>query len=65
MKFELPAGLTAADEGRHPVAQGAEDILFGDSLWMSVVGWEVEETGEVGTGGAEWSVYPPWPRFLA
>ena len=26
--------------------------------------FEVEETGEVGTGTAEYSVYPPYPQWL-
>ncbi len=37
MKFKLPPGLTAADEGRHTPPEGAEEVLFGDTLWASVV----------------------------
>jgi hypothetical protein len=32
--------------------------------YEAFVDYEVEETGEVGTGVAEWTVYPPWPRWL-
>ncbi len=35
-RFELPEGLTAADEGRHAAPEGANG-LFGDTLWVSVV----------------------------
>jgi hypothetical protein len=27
--------------------------------------FEVEETGEVGTGTAEYSIMPPWPQWKA
>jgi hypothetical protein len=32
--------------------------------YEAFVEYEVEETGEVGTGVAEYSVYPPWPQWL-
>lgn len=32
-----PPGLTPADEGRHATPKGAEGLLFGDTLWVSVV----------------------------
>ena len=32
-----PPRLAAADEGRHAVPPGAEALLFGDTLWVSVV----------------------------
>jgi len=33
--------------------------------YEAFVDWEVEETGETGTGTAEYSVMPPWPQWLA
>jgi hypothetical protein len=36
-RFELPKGLTNADEARHSPPAGAEATLFGDTLWVSVV----------------------------
>ncbi len=32
--------------------------------YEAFVDYEVEETGEVGTGVAEYSIYPPWPQWL-
>lgn len=32
--------------------------------YEAFVDYEVEETGEKGNGVAEYSVYPPWPRWL-
>jgi hypothetical protein len=37
MSFDLPPGLGPEDEGRHAVPAGAEQLLFGDTLWVSVV----------------------------
>jgi hypothetical protein len=37
MTFELPKGLCPDDEGRHAAPEGAEELLFGDTLWVSVV----------------------------
>jgi hypothetical protein len=38
MSFAPPEGLTAEDEGRHPCPKHASsNVLFGDSLWVSVV----------------------------
>jgi hypothetical protein len=37
MSFELPPGLRAEDEGRHAVPKGAENLIYGDTLWVSVV----------------------------
>jgi hypothetical protein len=38
MPFQPPEGLTAEDEFRHPLRKDAPDnVLFGDSLWVSVV----------------------------
>jgi len=37
MRFELPPGLTPADENRHAAPPGAEDLIYGDTLWVSVV----------------------------
>jgi len=37
MPFDPPPNLTVQDEYRHPKAKGAEDLLYGDTLWMSVV----------------------------
>ena len=37
MPFDPPPNLTNADEYRHPKPKGAEDILYGDTLWVSVV----------------------------
>ncbi len=32
--------------------------------YEAFVDYEVEETGETGTGVAEYSIYPPWPQWL-
>jgi len=37
MPFDPPPNLTSADEYRHPKPKGAEDLLYGDTLWVSVV----------------------------
>ena len=37
MPFDPPPNLTNADEYRHPKPKGAEDLLYGDTLWVSVV----------------------------
>ena len=37
MSFEPPEGLTAQDEYRHPLHDAPGNVLFGDSLWVSVV----------------------------
>jgi hypothetical protein len=38
MGFSAPEGLVDADEYRHPLAKGSnDDVLFGDTLWVSVV----------------------------
>ena len=38
MSYDPPQGLTADDEYRHPLVGGSnEDVLFGDTLWVSVV----------------------------
>ena len=37
MSYEAPEGLKAEDEYRHPVREGGDDVLFGDTLWVSVV----------------------------
>ena len=33
--------------------------------YEAFVDWEVEETGEVGNGTAEYSVMPVWPQWMA
>jgi len=33
--------------------------------YKAFVDWEVEETGEVGNGTAEYSVMPVWPQWMA
>ena len=45
MPFELPQGLKPEDEFRHSPKKGAEDILYGDTLWMSVVDPEAKIHG--------------------
>jgi len=37
MSFKIPEGLKPEDEFRHSPKKGAEDILYGDTLWVSVV----------------------------
>ena len=37
MPFDPPSNLTPADEYRHPKPEGAEGLLYGDTLWVSVV----------------------------
>ncbi len=37
MRFDPPAGLTAQDEYRHALRDAPGNVLFGDSLWVSVV----------------------------
>ena len=38
MSYDPPQGLTADDEYRHPLVGGKnDDVLFGDTLWVSVV----------------------------
>ena len=37
MPFESPPNLTDADEYRHSKPKGAEGLLYGDTLWVSVV----------------------------
>ena len=37
MSFDPPEGLTAEDEYRHPLYDAPKNVLFGDSLWVSVV----------------------------
>ena len=37
MPFELPKGLKPEDEFRHSPKKGAENLLYGDTLWVSVV----------------------------
>ena len=37
MSFDPPDGLRAQDEYRHPLHGAPDNVLFGDSLWVSVV----------------------------
>ena len=37
MAFPLPPNLKPDDENRHATPVGAENHLFGDTLWVSVV----------------------------
>jgi hypothetical protein len=37
MQFDPPPNLSNADEYRHTKPRGAEDLLYGDTLWISVV----------------------------
>jgi hypothetical protein len=37
MRFDPPEGLTAQDEYRHALRGAPGNVLFGDSLWVSVV----------------------------
>ena len=37
MQFDPPPNLSNADEYRHAKPKGAEDLLYGDTLWISVV----------------------------
>ncbi len=37
MSFQPPEGLTIQDEYRHSLANAPSNVLFGDSLWVSVV----------------------------
>ena len=37
MSYQPPEGLTAEDEYRHPLVGGGDNVLFGDTLWVSVV----------------------------
>jgi hypothetical protein len=41
------------------------DLENRHDCYEAFVDFEVEETGEVGTGTAEHSVMPPWPQWLA
>jgi len=45
MPFELPKNLKPEDEFRHSPKKGAEDILYGDTLWVSVVDPEAKIHG--------------------
>lgn len=45
MTFQLPPGLSAADEARHQPPDGIEDRLYGDTLWLSVVDPEAKVFG--------------------
>lgn len=44
--------------------RGENDLENRLDCYEAFVDWEIEETGETGTGVAEWSVHPPWPRWL-
>jgi hypothetical protein len=37
MSFQPPEGLSIEDEYRHPLHNAPSNVLFGDSLWVSVV----------------------------
>jgi hypothetical protein len=37
MSFQPPEGLSSEDEYRHPLHNAPRNVLFGDSLWVSVV----------------------------
>jgi len=45
MPFELPKRLEPEDEFRHSPKKGAENILYGDTLWVSVVDPEAKIHG--------------------
>lgn len=45
--------------------RGENDLENRLDCYEAFVEWEIEETGERATGVAEWSVHPPWPRWLA
>ena len=37
MPFSAPEGLQDSDEFRHPLRNAPDNVLFGDTLWVSVV----------------------------
>ena len=37
MSYEAPEGLVDEDEFRHAGREGSDKVLFGDTLWVSVV----------------------------
>jgi hypothetical protein len=44
--------------------RGENDLENRMDCYEAFVDWEVEETGEVGTGTAEYSVMPAWPQWI-
>ena len=62
---EVPSRSSLRNRSLPPALRTENDLENRMDCYEAFCDFEVEETGERGTGTAEYSVLPPWPQWKA